>query len=392
MELSRLLARSGWALLFSCALSTAQTQPPTLEPIQQLEPQDAEVFPTDDQLVPVGFGTDIAIEGNRALISMSGADRDAGRIAVFRRAASGEWTRVGRLRFRDTPNGVRFVELRNGIAVVASDDTVYVARPGSWTAVPQFNVDSGDVIQSLSYDGHTAVVGASSGVYSFTITRDTVARQQKISSPRGMPSDAFGSAVSVFGNTLVVGSPGYNDGQGAVYVYRFDGTRWVEAQMLLAADGEAGDGFGAALAVRHGIIVVGAPNADAEYAGEFEELVRMGAAFVFAPRANRWIQTQKVSPADDGVENFLSFGTHIEINSGRVMVGAPGFSGLTFEQGALYVYERQGSRLHALAHAIDGNELGYSFAAWGNTLIAGLVEPSFYTGRALVYDLGTVAP
>ncbi|MET0658618.1 MAG: hypothetical protein ABW110_10745 [Steroidobacteraceae bacterium] len=388
----RLLAQAGCLLLLGCALSSppAHAQLAQLQPLQELEPDDAEVFPTPDELVPVGFGTDVAIEGNRAFISMPEADRSAGRIAIFHREASGEWRRAGQLRFPGTPNGVRQIELQGGIAIAASQDTLYVFRPKTSNGMPpvrKLKVDARDFISDLEYDGQTAVVGTSGGVYVFTINQRTIARQQKIISPSGLASDAFGSSVAVFGDTLIVGAPGYNDSQGAVHVYRLRGTKWVRTQTLLAPDGEAFDGFGTALTVRHGLMVVGAPGADPAYEGEFGEVLRMGAAFLFAPRADRWLQTRKLTPLDDGMQAYLNFGSHIEINGGRVVIGSPGIRGLSFEAGSLFVYERQGNKLSALAQAIESNELGYAFAVWGTSVIAGIVEPTFFTGRALVFDL-----
>ena len=390
----RLLARAGCALLLACAMSfsLAHAQVAQLQPLQQLEPDDAEVFPTPDELVPVGFGTDVAIEGNRALISLPAADRSAGRIAIFHRETSGEWLRTGRLQFPGVPNGVHQVELQAGIAVVASQDALYVFRPTTSSGTPpvrKLKVDAHDFINDLEYDGQTAVVGTSGAVYVFTINQQTAVRQQKIASPSGLASDAFGSAVAVFGDTLIVGAPGYNDGQGAVYIYRLRATKWVRTQTVLAPDGEALDGFGAALTVRHGLMVIGAPGADPAYEGEFGELIRMGAAFVLAQRADRWIQTQKLTPLDDGMPAYLNFGSHIEINGGRVVIGSPGIRGLSFDAGSLFVYARQGSKLSALAQAIESNELGRAFAVWGATVIAGIVEPTFFTGRALVFDLNT---
>lgn len=392
MDSLRLLARAARALLLGCAISfSAHAQIVQLQPAQQLEPDDAEVFPTPDELTPVGFGTDVAVEGNRALISMPAADHGAGRIAVFHRNPSGEWLRAGQLRFASAPNGVSKVELQGGIAVVASDDTVYVLRPngsGGSPARQTLQLDSGAFIQDLKYDGETAVVGTRGAVYVFTINQRTAVRRQKITSPSGLASDDFGAAVAVFRDALVVGSPGFNNDQGAAYVYRLRGAKWVRTQTLLAADGEADDHFGSAVAIRFGLIVIGAPNADAEYDDEFGELTRMGAAFIFTQRADRWTQRRKLTPSDDGIEAFLSFGTHIEINSGRVLIGAPGLRGLTFDGGSLFVYARHGSTLIGVAQAIESNELGYAFGVWGDTVIAGLVEPTFYTGRALVYDLG----
>jgi hypothetical protein len=387
------------AALLSCALlaTAAHAQFRPLTAVQTLEPKEAEVTPTPDEFVPVGFGTDVAIEGTRALISLPEADGSAGRIAVFKRQPTGQWQRIGRLRFPSRPNGVKFVELRGGIAVVASRDTVHVFRPtphGGWQHARAFEMEGEEEIQDLKYDGYTAVVGTRFGqsgdaVYVLHINHALIARRHKLPVPSGAPSDEFGTSVAVFGDTLVVGAPGFNDGQGAVHVYQHRGTRWRHVQMLVAADGEPDDRFGASVALANHSMVIGAPNADPEYGGEFEELQRSGTAFVFAPHRGRWAQSQKVRPSDDGVDDFTSFGTHVESDGRRVVIGAPGFRGLTFDDGALFIYSRYGRQLQAERHALESNELGYAFALSGNTVIAGVVEPTFSSGRALVFDLGT---
>lgn len=391
------LASAARAALFGCVFfafaARAEIQP--LPAVQELEPTDAEVLPTPDELVPVGFGTDIAIEGQRALISLPNADRGAGRIAIFQRAASGEWRRTGRLPFASKPDGVSAVELRGGIAVVASNERVYVFRPGAkgrWQHVRTFKVDAGELIFDLKYDGATAVVGTRFGAsgeaaYVFQIDRYRAVRRQKLYSPTGASADEYATSVAVFGDTLLVGAPGFNNGQGAVHVYQRRGLRWVRAQTLIASGGKDGDRFGMSVAMRHNLIVVGAPGADPHYGGEFGELQRVGAAFVFAPHFGRWAQSQKVRPSNEGVDTFTSFGTHVEANATHVVIGAPGLSGLTFDGGALFVYERHGRTLRGLYEAVESNELGYAFAIDEHTVIAGIVEPTFYTGRAVVYDL-----
>ncbi|MCH8251512.1 MAG: hypothetical protein IID36_03560, partial [Planctomycetes bacterium] len=72
----------------------------------------------------------------------------------------------------------------------------------------------------------------------------------------------FGASVSVSGDTALVGAA-YDDCAagnecGSAYVYRFNGTSWVEEQKLTASDAAANDEFGRSVSVSGDTAVVGA--------------------------------------------------------------------------------------------------------------------------------------
>jgi len=60
----------------------------------------------------------------------------------------------------------------------------------------------------------------------------------------------FGRAVAVSGDTSLIGAETAGGETGYAYVFRFDGTRWVETQKLLASDGDTGEFFGRSVALR----------------------------------------------------------------------------------------------------------------------------------------------
>jgi hypothetical protein len=72
-------------------------------------------------------------------------------------------------------------------------------------------------------------------------------------------SDDFGSSLAFDGTTLAVGSPGKNNRDGAVYLFGWDGTAWVQ-QAKLTAEGTA---FGTDVAVERGTLAAGAPEYNA---------------------------------------------------------------------------------------------------------------------------------
>ncbi len=122
---------------------------------------------------------------------------------------------------------------------------------------------------SVAVDGDTVVVGAyrdddngnasgSAYVYRFDGT-DWI--ETKLLASDGAGNDNFGSGVAVDGDTVVVGSPGDDDYSGSAYVYRFDGTDWIETK-LIASDWANSDRFGISVAVDGDTVVVGAYGDD----------------------------------------------------------------------------------------------------------------------------------
>ena len=113
------------------------------------------------------------------------------------------------------------------------------------------------VVLALPYPfpGDTALVGApqhdvgdnadQGSVYVFVRTGATWSFQQKLTAPDGAAGDYFGFAVSLFGDTALVGAPlhdvGDNVDQGSAYVFVRTGTTWSFQQKLTAPDGAAFD-------------------------------------------------------------------------------------------------------------------------------------------------------
>ena len=82
----------------------------------------------------------------------------------------------------------------------------------------------------------------------------------------GGSQDFFGFAVSVDGTVAIVGavsdddaSPGNPEcNSGSAYVFRFDGTTWVQEAKLTADDSACGDQFGTDVSISGDVAVVGA--------------------------------------------------------------------------------------------------------------------------------------
>ena len=89
--------------------------------------------------------------------------------------------------------------------------------------------------------------------------------QAKLLASDGAAGDRFGSSVAISGDTVVIGARGDDDNgsmSGSAYVYRFNGTSWVETQKLLASDGADFEAFGGGVAVAGDTAVIGAYGDD----------------------------------------------------------------------------------------------------------------------------------
>ena len=127
-------------------------------------------------------------------------------------------------------------------------------------------------------------------------------------------SEAFGGAIAVEGNVLVVGATGpFRTGAGSAYVYRWNGSAWVFEARLTAASTL---NFGWSVAVEGTHIVVGAPESDV--AGVF----RAGSAYAFEHSGGSWGSGISL-PATNRVFESV-FGTSMSINDSRLVVGGLG--------------------------------------------------------------------
>ena len=176
-----------------------------------------------------------------------------------------------------------------------------VAGDPTWTEQQELTAADGAMGDqfgnSVSVSGDTAVIGAADknayqgAAYVFVQSGGIWSQQQELIASDGTGNDAFGSSVSVSGDTAVIGASGKNTGQGAVYVFVRSGGVWTQQQELTASDGAPRDNFGWSVSLSGNTAVIGA-------SGKSESV---GAAYVFALTGGVWRQKQKLS-ASDGAE------------------------------------------------------------------------------------------
>ena len=199
--------------------------------------------------------------------------------------------------------------------------------------------------------------------------------KQKLLASDGDSENQFGIALAIDGSVAIIGAFGHlhddESGSGSAYVFRYDGSTWIEEQELLASDGALGDHFGRSLSLSADTIVVGADTDD-------DNGSNAGAAYVFRfdPDTSQWVEEQKLL-ASDGTDGDF-FGTGVAIFGEVALVGADGHDDAAESAGAAYVfrYDAQTSRWveEQKLLASDGTELdrfGDSVSISGDVALIG---------------------
>ncbi len=368
------------------------------------------------------FGVDVAVGGDTILVGSHGDDvgarEDQGSAYVFVRSGT-VWSQQQKLTAVGGAEGDRF-----GVSVALAGDTAVVGATGddigfddqgsayvfarlgtTWSQRSRLFAGGGDendaLGTSVALDDDTILAGsplgdvgadADKGAAVFFTIAPSFDQQDKVWSSDADQYDVLGYSVDVSGDTMVVGVPGDDVGanaeQGSAYVFRFDGTSWVEEDRLVASDGQPFDSFGFSVAISGNTIAVGAPDDDVDGNGA------EGSIYVFARGGASWNQQAHLFASDGAAVDFV--GLSVAIGGDTIVAGAPAHDvGGDVDQGAAYVFVRDGatwsqqdSLTAALGDAFD--ELGSSVAIDGDRIVVGAyadtVAGHAYQGSVYVYE------
>ncbi len=328
--------------------------------------QEQKLFGSDEVAYD-GFGASVAVDGNTAVVwapnhysngSLTGA-------AYVLRWNGSSWLEEARLFpprptniSAGTPNGsCSSVSISGNVFVIGvpGDDekgydagAVYVyERSGtSWIQKQKLTASDGlggDVLgYSVAISGNVIVAGAyfadpkgssSGAAYVFGLNGTSWVQKQKLVPTDGAANDIFGNAVSVSGDLIVVGAP--LDGSrglafGSAYVYRFNGTSWLQETELFASDGASNRYFGSAVAVAGDAVVVGA------YQGG------PGRAYLFRKNGTTWTQESRLVDSNPATND--RFGYSVAVTVGRALVGAYSDTNVKgYAAGSAFVFEMGGT-------------------------------------------------
>ena len=249
-------------------------------------------------------------------------------------------------------------------------------------------IDGGTAVIGNASDTDNGVNAGAAWVFQFD--GSNWVQQQKLLAADGAPSDIFGGTVAIFGDIIVIGARRDDDNgnnSGSAYVFRFDPdtSNWIQEQKLLPDDGHFSDYFGISVAVSGDIALIGA------YFKSIIPGITAGAAYVFRYDGSGWVQEQKLLPDDPNVSSM--FGISVALDGDIAVIGAYFDDDNGDFSGSAYVFRFDGSSWvfeHKLL-AADGGPLdrfGLPVAISGETVVVGAQSHDEFgpkSGAAYVY-------
>jgi len=357
------------------------------------------------------FGWSVAVSGDDVVIGargdMVGANFLQGSAYVFTRSGV-TWTQQAKLTASD---GAAIELFGQSVAIVG--DTVLIGASwgdvggnvnqgsayvftrsdATWTQQAKLTASDGSADdefgQCVSVSGNTAVIGArladvganpdQGSAYVFTRSGSTWTQQTKLTAPDGAANDEFGFAISLFGDTAVIGARfddvGVNADQGSAWAFSRIGSMWIGPDLkAVASDGSAGDQFGFSIAISGNTALLGAFVDDVGANGD------QGSAYAFVRSGSAWVQQAKLTASDGAAQD--NFGISVALSGDTAIVGAYRDDVGAGDQGSAYVFVRTGSTWiqQAKLNASDGaasDLFGYSVALSGDTALVGAISDDF---------------
>ena len=318
----------------------------------------------------LGFAASVAIDDNVAVVASPNDTRPGS----SERGAAYVYRFDGHIWAREARLSIENYRARFGSAVAVSDDVLLVGAPEEHRA----GTDECGAVHVYRFDG-TAWAQE-------TVLRGHHAHEVLC---------AFGYSVALRGDVAVVGAPGSEDQDsmfpksGAVIVFRFDGTEWVQEEMLTAPTLGETDHFGISVAIDDSQVLVGAPGRDLSGIRSDE-----GAAYLFRHDGVSWSFDTELVASDP--KESAGFGRSIAIRNDIAVIGAARAAAPNcLDCGAAYVYRHSDgtwSEEAKLVSAVEYSwEYGSSVATDGNLILVGAADESvtdrcfFGCGAAYLY-------
>ncbi len=227
--------------------------------------------------------------------------------------------------------------LANELAKVTASDAAHGDHFGESVSISPDGI--GVALIGAHADDDAGILSGSAYVYRFDPERSEWIEEQKLVASDAATGDRFGTSVSIRGDVSVIGAPLDDDacednpfcGSGSAYVFRYNGSSWIEDQKLLASDAYIGDAFGWAVAIEGDVIVIGASHSNG--AGQSS-----GSAYVFRfdPDTSNWVQEAKLRASDAAA--WDQFGFAVSISGDVVLIGAPFEEDVPSDSGSAYVF------------------------------------------------------
>ncbi len=270
----------------------------------------------------------------------------------------GVWTETQKLLTSDGAANIWFgwsTSLDGDTALIGTDEYsvgngsayVFTNTGTTWTQQAKLIASDGVLNDEFGYavslDGNTALIGAyfdddngnaSGSAYVFTRTGNTWTQQAKLIASDGAVQDRFGISVALDGDTALIGAHGNNGYKGAAYVFTRTGNTWTQQTKLIASDGAAPDCFGWRVALSGDTALIGSPQ-------DNDNGLYSGSAYVFTRTGTTWTQQAKLIVSDGAVNDCFSWS--VSLSGDTALIGSPFDDDQGGDSGSAYVFTRSGT-------------------------------------------------
>ena len=394
----------------------------------------------DDAEASDEFGYSVHTSGNTAVIGAYKESSSKGAVYTFElNGAATDWDQTDKVTGSDSVAGDEFGKsafVTGGIMMVSgaaqhnsTKGAAYIFErdaitPTQWVEITKLSpisptagdkfgaAVSADTLATLA--DAWVVVGApgdnSGQGAAYLYARDAITHTQfnqvkKLTADDGAAGDDFGTSVYMAVDTVFVGAPGDDSGQGAVYVFQRDeggADNWGQVTKLTASDGAAGDIFGESLSYTSFSnakrIIVGAPKKN----------TGAGGAYIFKlPTTGGGTPTwaeEKILTASNSTTGY-QYGISVAMSSNYAIVGSRFDATNGSDAGSAFLLFRNkggSSQWGELAHILPsdgttGDQFGHSVAIRGSDVVIGARtdDPPNNSGSAYFYKIpqfrGTMA-
>jgi hypothetical protein len=318
------------------------------------------------------YGRSVAISGNRIVVGSIYQDapgaHDSGAAYVYE-LSGGVWSLQGTLFAHDAADFDEF-----GVSVAIDGDTI--------------------VVGADAVDGPLS--GAVGAAYFFHWNGSQWVETQKVQASDGAPGGFFGCAVTLEGDTAVIGrfwdSATGSIHAGSAYVFTRNAGTWTESQKLAGSNPHREDDFGYALALSGNRIVVGAPERFSDGPAD----IQLGKAYVFERNGSTWAQSALLLPTNP--QAYDQFGISVDIDGDELVVGAwqELFSDMFGGDGEAYIFDWNGSAWNQSQILVGSDphhndEFGGAVSIQGSNLVVGAASHDAYPLWGAVYTFAKSA-
>ncbi len=361
------------------------------------------------------FGTDVALDGDRAIIGAKGSLGHG--VAYILDYDGSQWLKSATLIPNDAETEDNFgfsVSLQGSFAVVGAysknqnSGAAYVFRNngGVWSQQQKLETNLGFANERFGYSvdisnfrilvgarGSRASLNTPGSAYVFELSGSTWELATKLNATNQHDQSLFGYSVSLGGGfsnpVALVGAPytdyfNGNPALGAVYAFELINGNWSPSDKLTADDTANVSSFGKKVDYQSNRAAI---SADQQ-------------VYIFDKDINSWSQTQLLVANDDNPSVYENFGSSVSLSGNFVLIGSKYDNDKGENSGSVYLFELNGSswtqKIKRLSlNGYKGNLFGHAVAldgdralvgAWGLGKLDGLLSDATANGSAYVFD------